>query len=88
MTGQQILLARFAFNPTNERTKHMEDKQQQYKVEPEKPEAYADTLLKATVDLLQRCKPNDRSDRDRRFAIVITEVEKVQAILRQFLLSE
>lgn len=33
---------------------------------------------------LRRQKPNDRSDKDRYWAIVITEVEKAKAIFLQY----
>jgi hypothetical protein len=37
------------------------------------------------INMLQQGKPGDRSERDRRFAVVITELEKARAIAQVFL---
>ena len=37
------------------------------------------------VDTLKNCKPDDRSDLDRRYAILITDAEKLQALVRAWL---
>jgi hypothetical protein len=52
-----------------------------------KPERRAYGYLSMAIGELQEGKPNDRSDADRRFAIVITELEKSKAILKDFLLG-
>jgi hypothetical protein len=49
------------------------------------PEQLAHLYLSQAIDCLKAYKPNDRSDLDRRYAIVITEIEKVQAIADRFL---
>jgi hypothetical protein len=49
------------------------------------PEEKAHFYLSQAIDCLKINKPNDRSDKDRHYAIVITEIEKVQAIADRFL---
>lgn len=42
-------------------------------------------LMNELIDEISAIKPNDRSERDRKFAIVITEAEKLRAIAKEFL---
>lgn len=44
------------------------------------PEENALFHFEALLDALRSEKPNDRSDKDRYFAIVITDVEKAKAV--------
>jgi hypothetical protein len=41
--------------------------------------------LADAIEGLKSSKPNDRSEKDRKHAIVITELEKAQAVALQFL---
>jgi hypothetical protein len=43
--------------------------------------------IKDAIEVLQMNKPEERGEDARRCAIVITELEKVQAITKQFLAS-
>lgn len=52
------------------------------------PAHEAESNLTAAIMKLKEGKPNDRSAKDRDFSIVITEIEKARAILRDFLLEE
>lgn len=42
-------------------------------------EKRAASAIKQAIDELIAAKPNDRSEKDRRYAITITEIEKVLA---------
>ena len=50
--------------------------------------ATATDLLKEVLEAYKSEKPNDRSDFDRRYAIVITELEKVFAYAFTYIDSE
>jgi hypothetical protein len=52
-----------------------------------KPVPKALQLIADALSELRADKPGDRSETDRRYAIVITEVEKAEAIARYFLLG-
>lgn len=43
--------------------------------------------LDYAMDHLKNAKPNDRSDKDRKFAIVMTQLEMLQAIVAMFLMA-
>lgn len=43
--------------------------------------------LSELVEKMKSAKPGDRSDMDRRFAIVITELEKVEAYFAHFIIN-
>jgi hypothetical protein len=45
-------------------------------------------LLKDDLEMLRRSKPNDRSEKDRRYAIVITELEKVVAYFAHWIVGQ
>lgn len=45
-------------------------------------------ILMHALALLQDHKPNDRSEKDRHYAIVITELEKVYAYYKTFIDTE
>jgi hypothetical protein len=47
----------------------------------------ATQLIASAIIALQTQKPNDRSELDRRYAIVITEAEKLLAITKMFLMG-
>jgi len=42
--------------------------------------------LKAALELLKAGKPNDRSEKDRRYAVAITELEKTLAYFHTFVI--
>ena len=42
--------------------------------------------LKAALELLKAGKPNDRSEKDRRYAVAITELEKTLAYFYTFVI--
>lgn len=42
----------------------------------------------ATLEILRRCKPNNRDEKDRRYAIVITEMEKVAAYFSHWIVGQ
>jgi len=42
-------------------------------------------LLESALEALQKAKPNDRSEKNRRFAVSITELEKVIAYFKVFI---
>lgn len=44
--------------------------------------------LESTLRMLKRNRPNDRSEVDRRYAIVITDFEKVIAYFKTYILDE
>lgn len=44
-------------------------------------------LLKGAVSIFQENKPGDRSERDRSFAVTITELEKVLAYFKVFVVD-
>ena len=44
--------------------------------------------LYAALETLRENKPNDRSEKDRRFAVTITELEKVYAYYVTFAMDE
>lgn len=44
-------------------------------------------VLNNSLEILQQIKPNDRSAMDRRYAIVITDLEKIIAYYNQFILD-
>jgi hypothetical protein len=41
--------------------------------------------FKAFIDMLKQSKPNDRSEKDRYYAILITELEKIFAFFVMFI---
>lgn len=49
--------------------------------------AAIDVLFDALLFALQKVKPNDRSNQDRRMAIVITEVEKSWAMYQAWFID-
>ena len=46
------------------------------------------TLENLIKDIKESVKPNDRSEQDRRFAIVITELEKVKAYYHCYIINQ
>lgn len=50
--------------------------------QPESPEEEVDRHLEYALEALKAHKPNDRSEKDRHWAITITEMEKVIAFFR------
>jgi hypothetical protein len=58
-------------------------------IEKRKVDAKKDTAIKALDQALfelRRNKPNDRSDADRYWAIVITDVEKAMAVFKTYVM--
>lgn len=55
-------------------------------IDPNVQDAYF-TLDKLIQDLKGTVKPNDRSEMDRRFAIIITELEKVLAYYQHYIIN-
>lgn len=54
----------------------------------EEQDAACFALLKDDMEMLRRSKPNDRSEKDRRYAIVITEMEKVVAYFAHWIVGQ
>lgn len=44
--------------------------------------------LESTLRMIKRNRPNDRSEIDRRYAIVVTDFEKVMAYFKTYILDE
>ncbi len=44
--------------------------------------------LESTLRMLERNRPNDRSEIDRRYAILITDFEKVMAYFKTYIIDE
>lgn len=54
---------------------------------PDAPMHEARASLNRALQTLKARKPNDRSDKDRYWAIVITEVEKAMAVFDMYIMS-
>ena len=53
----------------------------------ESPDMQAMGDLMRALNRLRATKPNDRSEKDRRYAVTITEMEKVAAYFRFFVIE-
>jgi hypothetical protein len=45
------------------------------------------TRTQDLIDMLREEKPGDRSELDRRYAVVLTELEKVQVLINHYLVE-
>ncbi len=52
-----------------------------------KRDARSENSLALSLKILREAKPNDRSEKDRRYAVAITELEKVYAYFNTYVIS-
>jgi hypothetical protein len=51
-------------------------------------DAMVAALINTAIDGIRQLKPNDRSPKDRRFAVVLTELEKVSAYAQVYIVGD